>query len=206
MDARETPQARRAALLLHSLPVGERRKVLTRLTATESAMLTALLDELKELGVSPSLGRRLQAEAQAPRGESQGHQPGSQAPQPEAAAEQAQPALNPQQIARLLETCDALTVAQLLRARSWPWEAQVLESMASARKSEVLSMRSELVPLGPSAQRALCDCFEQRRSQPRPEIRRPAETGATDLTVNPFESGAWSGLRARFRRMMSWTR
>jgi len=199
MDARETPQARRAALLLHSLPVGERRKVLTRLTATESAMLTALLDELKELGVSPSLGRRLQAEAQAPRGD-------SQPPQPEAAAEQAQPALHPQQIARLLETCEALTVAQLLRARSWPWEAQVLESMAPARKSEVLSMRSELVPLGPSAQRALCDCFEQRRSQPRPEIRRPAETGATDLTANPFKSGAWSGLRARFRRMMSWTR
>jgi Mg/Co/Ni transporter MgtE len=192
MDARETPQARRAALLLHSLAVGERRRVLTRLTAAEAAMLGPLLDELKELGVSPSLGRQLQAEAHAP--------------QREAAAEQTQAALNPEQIARLLESCDALTVSQLLRARSWPWEAQVLESMPSARKSEVLSMRSELASLGPAAQRALCDCFEQRGSQPRPTVRHPAAAGAADLTVNPFESGAWSAVRRGFRRMMSWIR
>jgi len=197
MNARETPQARRAALLLHSLAVGERRRVLTRLTAGESAMLAPLLDELKELGVSPSLGRQLQAE--------------SHAAQREAAAGQTQAAqtrlaLNPQQIADLLESCDALTVAQLLRARSWPWEAQVLEALPATRRSEVLSMSSELASLGPAAQSALCECFEQRMSQPRPGVGYPDCAGAAALTVNPFESGVWSVVRAGFRRVMSWIR
>jgi hypothetical protein len=192
MAVRETPEARRAALLLHSLAVGERRRVFSRLTAAESAMLAPLLDELKELGVSPSLGRQLQAEAQVP--------------QPEAAAEQTPATLNPQQIAHLLESCDALTVAQLLRAKSWPWEAQVLESILPARKFAVMGMMSEVAPLGPAAQRVLCDCFEQRGSQPRLGVRHPAEHGVAELAVSPFQSGGWSAVRSGFRRLLSWMR
>src|SRR5436309_3209527 len=60
MAARETLQARRAALLMHGLPVLARQKVVARLSAAELARLNPLIDELKALGLSRLLGRDLQ--------------------------------------------------------------------------------------------------------------------------------------------------
>src|SRR5678815_490175 len=57
----ETVAVRQAALLLHGLPSDVRRAVLAKLDTADADRLQRMLSELADMGVSPLLGRQLNA-------------------------------------------------------------------------------------------------------------------------------------------------
>lgn len=154
MVARETLHARQAALLLHSLPADARARVLARLSAGEAARLQPLLKELAELGVSPSLGRKLQeitsSSATAPALR-------------DASACQRAESLSGADVARALQACAPVTVAALLRISEWPWKQEVLDRSSEVRRADVQrQMHDDAPALSPAVAEALCErlCHE----------------------------------------------
>jgi hypothetical protein len=156
MSAFETIQARQAALMLHALPADVRQRVMSKLDAAEAARLLPLLDELGDLGVSQSLGDRLQRVI-LPADTGTSTQASSTTVADLAVYGQVA-RLEADVVAKCLESCAPVTVAQLLRARDWPWKTQVLELMAESRRAAVHEwLRNRSVELAPAAVKALCE-------------------------------------------------
>ena len=151
MAATDTVQARKAALLLHGLPMTARRQVIAKLAAAETERLRPLLDELAALGVPQSMSRELRKLTSL----TQRDLSLSAATVP--TLQQQVERLKAEDVVRCLQPCAAITAALLLRARAWPWQAQVLGLMPAARRAEVLDcMRNETVVLASAVLNALC--------------------------------------------------
>jgi hypothetical protein len=130
---------RQAALLLHGLAPGVRGAVLARLGRSDTERLQPLLSELAEMGVSPALGRRLNAAS-------------------EVSSEQRLEQLTGAVVAHAVSACAPVTVAHLFRSREWPWRPAALACLPDAVRVPVLEcLRRELPPLGPAAMRRLCE-------------------------------------------------
>jgi len=138
---------RRAALLVHAMPAGDRDWLLGSLAPHHRVELELLLDELRELGIPPDeavLHEILAAQAQAPA-------------RPAGAVERLEK-LAPQQVAalaQLLQREPPQLAATLLGLHSWPWAQAVSAAMAPA----VVTPRQTRAP---ALQQALCESVLRR--------------------------------------------
>ena len=194
MDARETMQARQAALLLHGMQPTERQKVIARLDTAESSRLIPLLAELTELGLPPAraedVHRLVMDTAPEQTTEERGQTPLERAGR-----------LSAEEVVLALESCAPATASQLLSAGEWAWKASVLDRMSEPSRAAVLEcLRKDPPSLAPAALQALCarlcteaaqlpSPFEGLRAETR-RIRGPAER---------------AGVGARLRRLVGWT-
>jgi hypothetical protein len=170
---------RQAALLLHGLTPAVRRAVLAKLDGADADRLQRLLSELAEMGVSPSLGRRLNATLASPA---------------DSSPEQKAARLNGDAVADALGACAPVTIAQLLRSREWPWKSQALARLSEGVRAAVVEcMRRELPALGPAAVRRLCErvCKDVERASAASSHQ--ASEGATNR-------------KSRLARIFRWTR
>jgi hypothetical protein len=147
MLAAESSRARQAALVLHGLSDGMRRRVLERLDGGERSRLQPLLDELGELGVPTSLGQSL-------------------APEPDAESDASVAArslhervahLAPEDVALALQTCAPSTAAYLVSAADWPWRESVLERLPPLVSKAVAAHRANTFQLAPAVLDVLCE-------------------------------------------------
>ena len=185
MAAPETLHARKAALLLHSLPALARRQVISKLDAAQATRLQPLLDELNELGISCTLGHQLDNLASSSADEANG---------PLSAQQQAM-LLTAEDVARCLDACAPTTVAQLLRAAEWPWKEQVLDRMRDTRRTKILdNLRRDLPPLSPMVLHALCErlCSDALVAPVQPRLFEAP-------VVRPV-------VKDRLRRLIRWMR
>jgi hypothetical protein len=193
-DEPELVRARRAALLLHSLPPAARRRAMSKLSTAEAAILAPLLQELTDLGVSASIGQQLRELI-------------SSAPAvPPAAQKHALTlhervaSLSAEGVARAFKSCAPVTAAELLRAGEWPWTQQVLNQLSELRRTEVLRhMRDAAPALAPAALNCLCErlCREAGRQ----------EAGNTaDAKPDGPHLRRSGTIKARLRRLTAWMR
>lgn len=138
MPARETLQARQAALLVHGLPESARQQVVARLAPSHAARVNRMLEELHALGVSSALSGELRGLATI------------DADQISAVHERAA-RLDAHDVMRAIALCSPVTAAYLLRAAEWPWKTSVLASMPEARRIRVIEHLHETLPPLPSA-------------------------------------------------------
>jgi hypothetical protein len=120
--------ARQAALVVHALPAEAQAAVLQRLDDGERALVEPLLAELAALGVPALPADRLQLLQQ-------------DATEP-ARAER----LTAAAAAGALSGAGALAAALLLQSRSWQWDAEVMASLPSARREQVVQRRAAITP------------------------------------------------------------
>jgi hypothetical protein len=106
---------RRAALLLHSMPVGDRQWLLSQLSARDQERLMPLLAELDALGIPADRSLVSDALAAGPQADTLAH----------AAIVQA-----------LLREPDQLVVA-LLRCGPWEWQTALFAAFTPARRRSV---------------------------------------------------------------------
>lgn len=200
MAVPETMQARQAALLLHGLPRAVRQQVLAKLDVAESARLKPLLDELTELGVSQMLGLQLQHLASPPP-----TAPASTAREltPHERVER----LNAEDVARCFQSCAAVTVAQLLRARTWPWREKVLDLMPEGRRAEVLehTRRSEFPSLAPAALAFLYELLCLHTAHGAEGHSQPSGSPALRLETSA-RPAVGRQIRAHLERLIGWMR
>jgi hypothetical protein len=135
--------ARRAALLLHAMAPADQAWLLAALPAWQQARLTALLAELRALGIpadSRLLGELAQASPSAP----------STPAQRMAQLEPAQVA----QLAQVLAVEPPQLAARLLAGGPWPWR----DAVAAAWSAEFRARVADAMPqrAAPAAERALC--------------------------------------------------
>lgn len=119
----ETIAERKAALLVHALPMAARGTVLGRLTPIERERLKGLLDELSALGIPAQQDWLSQVQADVPR-----------AGDPDVRCLEAACVLD---VARALADQPADVVAAVVSARSWPWRDAVIDQMPSAQRIRV---------------------------------------------------------------------
>jgi hypothetical protein len=180
MGALETIQARQAALLLHALPPDVQKRVVAKLDVAESARLQPLLDELVALGVSQSLGERLQRVLLP--AQTSASTPVSPATVAELAVHGQVARLDARVIVQCLQGCAPVTVAQLLRSRDWPWKADVLELMPEARRAEMLELMSnQSTELAPAVLQAMCERLCRRAAHLIAPTGRPRSTALKRL-------------------------
>jgi hypothetical protein len=140
---------RRAALLVHAMPLGDRDWLLGSLAPHHRVELELLLDELRELGIPPDetlLHEILATQAQA------------QAPARPASAVERLEQLAPQQVAtlaQLLKREPPQLAATLLGLRAWPW-AQALS--AALAPVDVTPRQTR----APALAQALCESVLRR--------------------------------------------
>lgn len=183
MAVSETTPARRAALLLHSLPPDLQGQVLARLGEAVSARLQPLLDELMELGIPPALGERVGDSISAPAA------PALSTAQRRAAE------LDAAVVAACLEECSPMTVAQLFRAHAWPWKQAVLCSLNQPRRRQVAQYMQEAGPvLPPGVLQSLC----RQLCRQAEALSRRKQTVTTPISS--------SGIGARLGKWVRWIR
>jgi Mg/Co/Ni transporter MgtE len=150
--ARDTPQARRAAVLLHELPEVARQQVFAKLDGSQAARLRPLLDELSQLDPWPK----------------------------DCATVERARRLRPEDVAVALGSCAPMTVALLLRAVEWHWKAQVLERLPRTVRTHVFEcLRTECPQLAPAVLQVLCKrlCDEVTRQTRQHSAGRLAGPG-----------------------------
>lgn len=193
-DEPELVRARKAALLLHSLPPTPRRRAMSKLSAAEAAVLTPLLQELTDLGVSPPIGQQLRelvSSASVVQPEAQQHAP---------TLHERVASLSAESVARAFRSCAPVTAAELLRGGDWPWAQQVLSQLSELRRAEVLRhMRDAAPALAPAAFNRLCErlCHEAGRQD-------TSCTGAAKLDGPHLRRSG--NIKARLRRLTAWMR
>ena len=175
----ETVAARQAALLLHGLAPAVQRAVLAQLAKTDAERLAPLLSELEAMGVSPSLGRRLNASVTVAGGSS-----------PESKVEQ----LTADAVVDALDGSAPITIAQLMRSRDWSWKPQALACLPESTRGAVAEyLRRDLPALPPAVLRRLCERMCER-------VERAPAVAASEEANEPVVVGP------RFARMLRWTR
>jgi hypothetical protein len=155
MNATPSLTTRRAALVAHAMPEGDRAWLLDELQPTHRVVLSGLLKELQLLGVPrdaslledftrPPLVRQ----PSTPLGELQSLGTGEVAG-----------------LAELMEFEPPLLVSRLLAAGDWPWRQQLLDALSAGRRDAVLGFQS--LARAPRLEQALCEhtarCLRQRR-------------------------------------------
>lgn len=206
MAASETMQARQAALLLHGLPPAVRGEVLAKLDSREAARLEPLLEELVGLGVSSLMGQQLQQAmasslpvAPAPAAAS--------SPASEPSARERVDRLGGDEVARCLQACSPVTIAQLLRAGNWSWKAQVLGLIPEPRRTRVLDhVRRESPALAPAVLALLYERVLQQSAQLKTLRSQPGAASAARRRAAEGRPASRSGFGARFGRLIRWTR
>jgi hypothetical protein len=166
-------------LLLHGLAPAARRAVLAQLATADADRLKPLLSELEAMGISPSLGRRLNASVTAASGSS-----------PEKKVEE----LAAEAIVDVFGGSAPITIAQFMRSRDWSWKAQALARFSEPTRGAVAEcLRRDLPVLPPAAVRRLCErVCERVERAPVVEV--------------PVEANEPAGLGSRFARIAGWMR
>lgn len=182
MATTESVNARRAALLLHGMPSAVRTQIISRLGHEESARLTPLLNELRELGVTSEVGRHLQAQLDLT------------APSTASDVLEQTDCLDAAAVARCLKSHADAVVAELLRAREWSWKPAVLERIQGSRRFAVLQAMQDTVRPAPAVLQSLCR--QLCAAVAALPVSRHAQMTADEET----------GLGARLRRWWSWSR
>ena len=198
MAGPETAKARRAALLLHGLSAGSRRRVLAKLAPAEADRVKPILHELRRLGVSGAVGRQLEQLSSFPNAPLSSGRRDSTVPERVASLAAAD-------VLRCLERCAPATVAQLLRAGGWPWKQQVIDLMSEPRRTDVLGhLRRESAPLSPAFLEGLCErlCAEAVRSSNDHGAASVPHTRGSFSVRGPHASGTGQ----RLRRWLRWIR
>lgn len=121
----ESMGARQAALSLHALSEADRERVWTRLSASQQARLSPLLDELRQLGV-PQGQPWVSARVQSPRAAGGGGVAVDAASQPLATLRAQVASLQPVRVSAALAGQSPDTVSTLLRMQNWPWSEAVI--------------------------------------------------------------------------------
>jgi hypothetical protein len=142
-----TADTRKAALLLHAMPRGDRQWLLEQLPEAERASLNDLLAELETLGIPAD--RRLLDEAMAPVRSG----PSSSAPSPFGSSGRADATrgerpdvtgqlrlledANPIRLAAVLRDEPPGLIVQLLGLREWPWRERLLAQLGAPKRRQV---------------------------------------------------------------------
>ncbi len=204
MAAVEPIHARRAALLLHGLPLAARQRVVAKLSSSESAKLKPLLDELTQLGVSPALGEQLQQIAVIAKSVpvKTDEQP---APERELTVLERAERLSADDVARCLQRCAPITVAHLLRSHEWPWKARALGLMPEARRLVDLAAMGSPT-FAPAVLRAFCERLCQHAAQhgAGPGVRGLAPSDSERRIQTPEPPARH--LRKGIKRFIPWIR
>jgi hypothetical protein len=116
---------RRCALMLHGVSAGDQAWLLERLEEPQRAQVSALLQELRTLGIPPEESAKAQQAAPKPR--------------PKAAAQPRELVMHAsaQQLAIALQGEPAMLVARLIQAGEWKWQGTFIALLAPAKRSEV---------------------------------------------------------------------
>lgn len=191
MPSIENTQARRAALLVHSLSPDAQRKVMAGLPAADAGRLRTLIDELIALGVSQSLGHKLHDVAAT-------WSPQTVPAGTAASAVERARHLAAEDVAASLQACAASLVAQLLRSGEWPWRHEVLHLMSETRLAEVLQhLRRDAPKLAPATLNSLCSGL----------CARAGEARAKRLHIEAAKAqGTPRGWREAPRTVVTWLR
>jgi hypothetical protein len=206
MAAPETMQARQAALWLHGLPPAAQSEVLAKLDSRETARLKPLLEELVALGVSPSMGQQMQPAVAGPPAVASASTAAS-APVLEPSARERVDRLSGDEVARCLQTCSPATIAQLLRAGNWSWKAQVVGLIPEPRRTHVLDhVRRESPALAPAVLVLLFERVLQQAARLTTLRPQPGSGAAVRCRAAGWRSESRAGVRARFMRLIRWTR
>jgi hypothetical protein len=192
-------QTRRAALLVHALPLSDRDWLLRRLPDGERVALGALIAELESLGIpaDPALvGEVVGARPDAPQpaspatgaGPATAEDGGARAPL--AAIERGDPAT----LATLLRDEPVGLVVRLLALRAWPWREEVLRQLGEILRRQIeerLERDDGSAPAGdaPALREHLLTSLARR-------LRDAAEA--------PASAGRAEPVRARRSRARGW--
>lgn len=176
MERVEALGQRRAALLLHSLSGADRAAVLQRFPQDVQQRLGELVRELEELGIPPSAADGIELDAPASGGDGL----------------DALRRLSAAQAAALLQGQSTQTVAAVLCAAHWPWQAAYLESLAPHQRQKLQGAQRS--GIAPAFGRALLDQFLQALRQ-APDTRHP--TAAADGAAGRGLFARLAGKRSR---------
>jgi len=195
MNAHDTMQARQAALLVYGLPAEARQQVIAKLSIAESSRLQRLLSELADLGVSPSVGRRLHRLASLP-----------SSPAPTLTMQQKLEQFGAEEVAHCLESYGPATAAQLLRAGSELWRNRVLDYLSFACRTKVIEhLRRESPPLAPAVR-----CILGERLSAQVARISAARFNVDESPADLLPSRGWvalvAGIKAGAKRVFTWMR
>lgn len=146
---------RRSALVLHTLPLGDRQAVLQQLNAEQRDRLTPLLHELHELGMPADQGLLEQTLAAMPeRMGRRASDAGDVCPQP-CLHEALLAGLAPEQAAVLLQNQPMELAARLLASRSWNWAPEALGLLEPSKRRRIEAMNYAGRELAPKLSQAV---------------------------------------------------
>ena len=143
---------RKAALMLASLAEGDRAWMLGQLEEKQRERLSALLEELRGLGLSPDAGMldvALPRETATPAA-------------PVAPAPRAIDVATPQAVHEVLAREPDWLIAALSRARAWPWREGLLRLLGTERRLRVQQALPSGVELRPKTLEALLAALDRR--------------------------------------------
>jgi hypothetical protein len=104
-----------------------------------------------------------------------------------------------------MKACSPATLAELLRAREWPWKQQVLNRMTEPRRAKVLEQlrRSESPVLAPAVLIALCERLWLELDRLRSDRGNAAAptSGAADAREEQTKA-----IPMALRRLIKWMR
>lgn len=176
--------ARRAALLLHTLPVADRRALLARFDPHESALLETLLQELSALGI-PQDRALLEQTIKALPADHAGV-PGSGTTDLIACLQ----AADPSELAHALTGETGEVIAKLLSCAQWRWAGDFLAALDPFKRRQVQALLHDCGPVPPH----LCDAL----------LRGVWHVLRESCLCPPQQlarSGLWSRARARLAGM-----
>ena len=154
---------RQAALLLHAMCEQDRAWALDRPPPPQRGTIETLLRELRELGIAPEPARLALAVQGDPASAEAGAGGGSVPP----ALDPLMSLSGPQarRLAGLLAGEPPQLVARLLRARSWPWQSELMDALGAVERGRVQERLRELahdVAEPPGLLQALASAVWQR--------------------------------------------
>lgn len=162
---------RNAALKLHGLAAPDRDWILQQLPAHDNKTLSALLHELRALGIRPEQDLAEQASGGGVR---QAMLDGGGAAGGLAEALDALCAAPPDSIAALLAAEPEQMVAIVLSAYPWPWRARLLADYHVDKRHRLSRALQPVAPLKPRAQAELVKLLAERLAALPPAARSPA--------------------------------
>jgi hypothetical protein len=147
-------ELRKAALTLANLHELDRAWLMGRLDASERARLAPLVGELRSLGLAVDP----QALRQAVEGKADGR---VEAPRDEA---RALASAAPRAVFEALEREPDWLIALVLRARAWPWRAELLALLGAERRMRVERLARTTLEVRPRMMQSVLSALEERAS------------------------------------------
>lgn len=162
----ESENARRSALLLHGLGEGDRGWLLERLTVSQREQVSALLQELRSLGIPADARAAIQLlnDSRA-----------AQEPTETYSARAVVAAASPARLAAVLKDEPAGLVAHLLLADRWNWQAAFLALQPPVQRRRIHELLHTSAP-GPKLAEAVVEEVAQRLMA-APAPRQPEGLG-----------------------------